>query len=156
MPTTFEHSTGGPEMLPELRPLWEDLNRHHARVAPGLAAHFAAVTFEARIALLQDRPQLWVELVRDSQGVPVAYAFSSVDVHGRGELESIYVAPAHRGRGLGRQLARRQLAWLQERGARPIRVTVAVGNEAAQPFYRSLGFETRATVLWLGQGQPKP
>jgi GNAT superfamily N-acetyltransferase len=149
MSTPLTHSSGGFELLPELRALWEDLNRHHARVAPGLADHFAAVSFERRISLLADRTLLRVDLLREPDGAPVAYAFSSVDAHGRGELESIYVRPERRGMGLGRQLAARQVAWLRDQGAYPVRVSVAVGNEAALPFYSALGFRPRATVLWL-------
>jgi len=153
MPSNLSHESGGPELLQELRPLWEELNRHHARVAPALADHLATVTFERRISLLRDRPRLQVELMRDEEGQAVAYAFGSVDPHGRGELESIYVSPAQRGQGLGSELARRVLAWLRDCGAHPIRVTVAVGNERALPFYRELGFRTRATTLWLGEGE---
>ncbi len=149
MSKPLRHRAGGPEILVELRPLWEDLNRHHARMAPDLADHFAGVSFERRVSLLADRPQLRVDLLCEDDGSPVAYAFGSVDAHGRGELESIYVIPRLRGRGHGRALAVRQLAWLREQGAWPIRVTVAVGNERALPFYRDLGFHTRATVLWL-------
>lgn len=156
MPSTLTHHAGGPELLSELRPLWESLNRHHARLAPDLADHFASVTFDARVALLRDRPQLRVDLLENPDEGPVAYAFSSVDAHGRGELESIYVAPVHRGQGLGTQLARYQVAWLRERGARLIRVTLAVGNEAALPFYQALGFLPRATVLWLDPVEPIP
>jgi GNAT superfamily N-acetyltransferase len=143
------HLVGGPELFGDLRPLWLELNRHHARLAPALAGHFAAVRFEARMALLSDRPEIRVDLLRDPQGRAVAYAFGSVDAHGRGELESIFVAEAHRRHGHGQRLAQAQLAWLRQRGAWPIRVTVSVGNEAALPFYRSLGFHHRASVLWL-------
>ena len=151
MHPTLTHIAGGSELLAELRPLWEELNRHHARVVPDLAEHFAAVSFERRISLLRDRALLRVDLLRAGDGAPVAYAFGSVDAHGRGELESIYVSPGHRSRGLGSRLAEQQLSWLREQGAHPIRVTVAVGNERALPFYRELGFRTRATVLWLDQ-----
>jgi ribosomal protein S18 acetylase RimI-like enzyme len=156
MPATLRHVCGGTEMLEEVRPLWEELNQHHARVTPDLAAHFASVSFERRIALLRDRAQLRVDLFRAGDGSAVAYAFGSVDAHGRGELESIYVGPEHRGQGLGRALALRQLAWLREQGAHPIRVTVAVGNERALPFYEALGFRTRATTLWLSDAGSEP
>ncbi len=155
MTSDLVYGSGGRELLQELRPLWEELNRHHARVAPDLADHFASVSFERRVSLLQDRTQLRVELARDPEGRVVAYAFGSVDSHGRGEFESIYVSPAYRARGLGSELARRVVAWLKACSAHPIRVTVAVGNERALPFYRELGFRTRATTLWLvddGQG----
>jgi GNAT superfamily N-acetyltransferase len=143
------HQVGGPELFEDLRPLWLELNRHHARLAPALADHFAAVTFERRMALLSDRSRVRVDLLREPGGTVIAYAFGSLDGHGRGELESIFVASGRRGHGHGQRLARAQLAWLRELGAWPIRVTVSVGNEAALPFYRSLGFHHRASVLWL-------
>ena len=109
--------------------------------------HASSVSPKEREPVEESADRIFVQ-----DGRPVAYAFSSVDVHGRGELESIYVSPALRGRGLGRELALLQLAWLRARSAWPIRVSVAAGNEAALPFYRSLGFFPRATVLWLAEG----
>jgi diamine N-acetyltransferase len=151
MHATLTHAVGGAELLQELRPLWEALNRHHARLAPDLAAHLASFTFERRVSLLEGRAALRVDLLRDPQGAPAAYAFGSVDVHGRGDLESIYVSPEHRGQGHGRALVQQQIAWMRARGAKPIRVTVAAGNEQALPFYGEQGFRNRATVLWLEQ-----
>jgi ribosomal protein S18 acetylase RimI-like enzyme len=58
------------------------------------------------------------------------------------QVWGMWVAPAARGRGLGRELAQRVVDWARERGAATVRLDVT-DTEAARPaaaLYRSLGF----------------
>jgi ribosomal protein S18 acetylase RimI-like enzyme len=55
-------------------------------------------------------------------------------------LEEFYVAPAHRGHGLGRALLQRVLEVARERGAGRIDLGTAVDDRAARALYESLGF----------------
>lgn len=54
-----------------------------------------------------------------------------------GELQWIYVVPAHRGSHVGSELFTRLAGWFLEHGAR--RICVDVGDDAARPFYRRHG-----------------
>jgi GNAT superfamily N-acetyltransferase len=65
------------------------------------------------------------------------------------ELESMFVAPGWRGRGVGQGLAERFLAWAREHGAVWVTVTAYATNTGALAFYQRLGF-ARHTVT-LGQ-----
>ncbi|PRX99010.1 GNAT family N-acetyltransferase [Allonocardiopsis opalescens] len=56
------------------------------------------------------------------------------------ELESMRVAPAHRGTGFGSALVRRFLAWARARGANEARVSAFAANTAAIGFYQRHGF----------------
>ena len=56
-------------------------------------------------------------------------------------VQDMYVAPAMRGRGLGRELMEAVIRRSRERGGRYVKLSVYDGNEAAIGFYRSLGFE---------------
>ena len=55
------------------------------------------------------------------------------------ELESISVAPEHRGRGLGTRLMQAVHADLRERGIEFVAVTLFAGNEGAARLYERQG-----------------
>ena len=59
---------------------------------------------------------------------------------GVGYVHLFYVAPAHRGRGLGRVLHQHAAAVLTARGARLMRLSVGARNEAAIAFYQAAGW----------------
>ena len=56
-------------------------------------------------------------------------------------VQDMYVAPAMRGRGLGRELMEAVVRRSRERGGRYVKLSVYDGNEEAIGFYLSLGFE---------------
>ncbi len=57
-----------------------------------------------------------------------------------GYIEGLYVAPPHRGIGLGRQLAAFATDWCAAHGCRDIATDTELENAAAQAFFRRLGF----------------
>ena len=60
-------------------------------------------------------------------------------------LVRVGVAPAHRGRGLGRQLVEAVLAEASLRGVPAVDLNVYACNAAAVRLYRSLEFEPQAS-----------
>lgn len=56
-------------------------------------------------------------------------------------LEEFYVAPEHRGHGLGRALLERVLETARERGAGRIDLGTAESDLAARHLYEAFGFE---------------
>jgi ribosomal-protein-alanine N-acetyltransferase len=56
------------------------------------------------------------------------------------ELESVMVAKAHRGLGIGKALCRSAMAWAKENGAASMELEVRESNAAAMSLYESLGF----------------
>jgi ribosomal-protein-alanine acetyltransferase len=76
----------------------------------------------------------------------VAYAgLSAPEGAPEADIQTIAVAEAARGRGLGRALMRRLLAAARSRGAAELFLEVRADNPGAQGLYRSLGFEHIAT-----------
>jgi ribosomal protein S18 acetylase RimI-like enzyme len=148
--TGIAYERGGVELLAAVGPLWEQLNEHHRRGAGVFAAEYAARSYqERRIGLLAKArtAALIVDLARDpATGVYVGYCISTVS-DSVGEVDSIFVATAHRGRGIGGRLLERALDWLAAAGARSIKIQVAAGNEEAFAFYRRYGFYPRYTML---------
>jgi ribosomal protein S18 acetylase RimI-like enzyme len=68
----------------------------------------------------------------------------------RAQLISMWTAPTHRQRGVGRLLVNEVLAWARRRNVRTLQLMVTSNNETAIRFYERLGF-TRT-----GRTEPYP
>jgi ribosomal protein S18 acetylase RimI-like enzyme len=68
----------------------------------------------------------------------------------RAQLISMWTAPTHRQRGIGRLLISEVLAWARQRDVRTLQLMVTSSNETAIRFYEGLGF-TRT-----GRTEPYP
>ncbi len=64
----------------------------------------------------------------------------------RVELVSMWMAPAARRRGVGRQLVEIVLEWADERHPPSVELWVTRGNDGALALYRSCGFEVTGEV----------
>lgn len=81
---------------------------------------------------------LWLgQSVDQLTGVPQAYVYL------------IYVDPAYRRQGLGRQLMAHARKWAAEQGYNQLSLQVFNKNEAACELYNSLGYQPIATLLTL-------
>lgn len=69
----------------------------------------------------------------------------------RAQLLSMWTAPTHRERGIGRLLVNEVLNWARARNARTLLLMVTNNNEVAIRFYQRLGFITRT-----GRTEPYP
>ena len=58
-----------------------------------------------------------------------------------GEIASLVIAEAQRGRGIGRQLVEHAARWLREKGMIKLRVRCNVVRKGAHRFYDRLGFD---------------
>jgi GNAT superfamily N-acetyltransferase len=63
-------------------------------------------------------------------------------------VADLFVVPAHQGRGLGRALLQRAVAWCGTTGEPRIGLTVTVGNPA-EHLYAAVGFQRRRTLFVL-------
>jgi GNAT superfamily N-acetyltransferase len=94
-------------------------------------------------------------LVADVDGTVVGhltggyYPASDMWLAPRADLISFYLQPAHRGGGIGTQLADAFVAWARERGAARLLVSAYATNEAAIRFYQRLGFTPLEMTLAL-------
>jgi ribosomal protein S18 acetylase RimI-like enzyme len=68
----------------------------------------------------------------------------------RAQLISMWTAPTHRRRGIGRLLVEEIAAWARDRGATVLQLMVTSSNQPAMSFYERLGF-TRT-----GRTEPYP
>ena len=104
-----------------------------------------------------DEPKI-VVLVAEQNGEVVGYTYAGIEgqdwmsLRGpAGVVYDILVDPAHRGRGIGRQLLDATLEALERGGAKQIVLSTAEGNEPAQRLFRRAGF--RPTMIEMTRDQ---
>ncbi len=89
-------------------------------------------------------------LVAERDGAVVGFAYATPyrprAAYDRTREVSVYLAPAGRGRGLGRALYTELLARLRHAGVHTVLAVVATPNPASEALHRSFGF-TRAGLL---------
>ena len=79
-------------------------------------------------------------------GLPAATAMAGFDGH-RGWVFYVAVDPAHRRRGLGRQIMEAAEAWLRTQGAPKLQLMIRQTNSAVIDFYERLGFTDQKVVV---------
>src|SRR5262245_62044162 len=89
---------GGVELLDRVEPLWTQLRRHHADLAPQFSASLLASSFEKRRADLRSKSArgLLVSMAT-CRGQDIGYCVSTIASDATGEVDSLYVVPSHRG-----------------------------------------------------------
>jgi len=141
----------GASGIDAVRPLWGKLNLHHAQMSPRFGGELRLRTFEARKQELlgkADAGKLWVLLVASrTDGANVAYCICTVSTDAIGEIDSVFVEQHRRGQGIGTELMRRALAWLDAMNVTSKIVSVMYGNDEALAFYRHFGFYPRTMLL---------
>lgn len=145
--TAVEVMVAGPEHVPAILVLWEELASHHERLDPFyLRCEGATGNFETYIRLCIDSPDSLVLVCLDDDHV-IGYANSSIQQHPPvvrcriyGFIDNIVVAGTHRRRGAASLMLSRTLFWLAERGIDRVELNVSEQNAGGLEFWRSRGF----------------
>jgi ribosomal protein S18 acetylase RimI-like enzyme len=69
-----------------------------------------------------------------------------VNESGEGEVDALYVAPEHQGRGVGRRLLSASFERFRAAGAENARVVVLAANAPARQFYELMGGSEAGSV----------
>jgi|ERR1700728_1985359 GNAT superfamily N-acetyltransferase len=88
--------------------------------------------------------------IEDGAACGIAGAFLDQNDGSRAHLVSMWTAPTHRRRGVGRMLVEAVPGWARLRGARSLNLMVTSMNEGAILFYERLGF------AMTGRTEPYP
>ena len=123
----------------------------------GIRFRQSAVAALRKLLAMPTLGRAWI--LRD-RGRAIGYAILTfnfdVEFGGlEGILTDLYLQCDHRGQGLGRRLVDVACAYCRSRGVETIELQVGEGNEAAQEFYRRLGFE-RLSRLVMAREVSKP
>ena len=139
-----------------LLPLFQELNRHHAALQPGYFREVGGLP--PALQLLEQGDEAQGLLVAEREGELVGYLVARVHDtpedpllvrRRRAHVEDMMVAATARRQGVGRALVEAAARLSRERGAKCVLLTVWQGNEGAEAFYRSIGFEPLSCVLEL-------
>jgi ribosomal protein S18 acetylase RimI-like enzyme len=156
---------GSVEDLAALAPLWVGVHHVHAASMPELAPYVSdAETWAEHRPLyveLFEKPDTRLFLARLDEAL-VGYALIHVEPvrdtwvadtwrtgERIGELESIAVAPEHRGRGIGSALLDAVDREFEALGVADVIIGLLPGNEGARRLYESRGF--RPTWMYLSR-----
>jgi diamine N-acetyltransferase len=137
----------GRDAIGIIKPLWEGLNAHHLLKSTHFKKHFSEFTSEKRMEGLNKR-DLLIAYVAQDNNENIGYCIATVD-GANGEVDSLFVEAAYRGKGVGEELMSLALKWLEEQKCETVRVSIAEGNESVLDFYRRFGFMERLTVMQL-------
>lgn len=138
---------GGWELFDRVEPLWNLQRDFHFELAPqwqqGLTWEFA----DRRRALIAKGAGGQFIVLTGIGGRDVGYGISTIDHQNRGEVDSLFVDPEFRSRGVGDALMKSTLAWFAARGIDDIAIEVLACNEGALRFYSRYGFAPRTVVM---------
>jgi ribosomal protein S18 acetylase RimI-like enzyme len=141
----------GSETLDLTQPLWEKLNEHHLNQKSDFKEHYSNFTFQERKEVLLRKSHggdMFISLAEDKDSeLILGYCITTLSSENVGEIDSIYVEEKYRSLGIGNELMKRSLKWMDEKGAKTKKVVVGVGNRGAVSFYESYGFHPRSITL---------
>ncbi|MCC5912556.1 MAG: GNAT family N-acetyltransferase [Clostridiaceae bacterium] len=148
--STIDIVTGGRELLDFVKPLWEQLNKHHEENSRYFPDRFRNLKFEDRKKKFIDdtNTQLRIDLVKDQQNqIFVGYCISTITIDLVGEIDSLYIEKEYRKYGIGDKLMCRALEWLESGKAGKKVIGIAEGNEQVFEFYKKYGFREQKIIL---------
>jgi ribosomal protein S18 acetylase RimI-like enzyme len=162
-PHPYRLRRAGSEAIDALEPLWLAVHDVHRASMPDLEPYVAdAVSWRERRELYREllgKPDTLLLLAHDGQEL-VAYGLAHVaratdtwvgDTWATGErigeIESLSVAPTHRGRGLGDCLLRALEAHLDARGVKDLIIGLLPGNTGALRLYERHGYRPTWTYV---------
>lgn len=115
---------------------------------------YVAPTVEEFRQRIIDRVSVYPYIVCEEDGVPVGYAYAS-RLYERAAYAwavelSVYFAPNHRGRGMGRKIYDKMLSLLKLQGIRTVHGKVTFPTPASDKLHNAMGFKLMATLENVG------
>lgn len=144
----IEIISGSKELLEYVGPLWDKLNNHHKDNSIDFKEKYEKFSFKERSNgfLAYKKDNININLVKDKE-IYVGYCVSTINNSSVGEISSLYIEPEYRKYGIGDELIKRAIKWLDDNKVSKKIIGVAVGNEDVLKFYERYGFRSRTIIL---------
>lgn len=145
-----EYVEGAQESIYLIQPLWHVSRVYHKNKSKYFADTYANKRFQDRVNELTDNSKVGmrVDLVKDKDKEKyIGYCVSTINKEMIGEIDSLYVKKEYRNHGIGNQLMKRALQWLDKNKVKSKIVSIGDGNENVIDFYNHYGFHIRKIVL---------
>jgi len=134
------YETGGAEFLDRIDSMWQQLNEYQAEKSPDFGDAFRGRSIDSRkkrwVASGVNGLRITMAML---DGKDVGYCLSYIGGKMDAVLESLWLDPSLRGRGVGMALTQDALDWFEAKGAKTVDLEVTVGNPT-QSFYEKIGF----------------
>ncbi len=134
-----------------IQPLWEKLIEYHQRQKSDFEDHYENITFQKRKEVLLSKARegkMFICLAEDEKSeILIGYSVTTISSGKIGELDSIYVEDKYRMQGIGHELIKRPLGWMDKKDVKIKKVAVVTGNQEAISFYERYGFRKRSINL---------
>lgn len=123
-----------------IKDLWEKNRLYHEERSAYFSGDYQSICFDDRMKKIKgfDKESFKITVCKDTSSI-IGYCISTI-IDGKGEVESIHVDKAYRGKGIGEKLVESHLDWMELSDCVDIGVTVSQENESAINFYKKLGF----------------
>ena len=148
---TIEYQETDISALDLIGPLWRKLNQYYRVRSKHFANRFDERTFDRRKKDLLEKSNLGslrIDLAKDlNTGELIGYCVSTVSKDKQGEIDSIYIEPDYRHCGIGDNLMRKALRWMDDLSVTKKILDVGAGNEEVFEFYRKYDFHPRTIIL---------
>jgi len=149
--TKIEYTHTDEQGLDLIAVLWQKQLEYHKALSRHFSGYLDKMNFSLRKEGLLERSRggaIRADLARDADtGELVAYCISTISGDRQGEIESIYVEPDYRGSGIGDDLMKKTLHWMDEYPVSRKVLAVGAGNEEVFAFYSRYNFYPRTTIL---------
>jgi len=140
--------------IPGLVRLWIPFMDYHAELDSLLTRSPEGADNWARYISGRLDEERYGVFVAEEEGDLVGYTVAFVNryppiwtVEACGFIDEIFVDPAQRGRGIGRDLYLAAEKWLLDKGMPHIELKVDVANHPSRTFWMSLGFAPRVEIM---------
>lgn len=147
----IQYNEAGIEGLDTIEDLWYKLREHHASHARNFSHQIRARSYSERkneITRSNEGRSLLVQTAYTrNMNTPVGFCISSGASGEKGEIESIFVDPPYRSRGIGSHFVNNACMWMENIGVKEMGVGVCEGNEGSFGFYQQFGFYLRRHYL---------
>jgi len=147
-----EYSETDQQKLDLISPLRQKLIEYHLARSPKyfLRRYRGMNVVQRNPELLEkaSKGKMRIDLAKDMEiDELVGYYVSTITEDRQGEIDSIYVESNYRGLGIGENLVKRALRWMDESLVTRKILEVGVGNEEVFIFYSRYNFYPRTVIL---------